>query len=210
MRSLRCAATALALAAAVTSTPTAAADPVLSTDAGAPAPTAETPADPDTPAPPPPPVAGGAGAGILSPSVNLGPNGVAELLLGQSAVPAAPGSPPAITMAAPPQYITDGSTFLNTLNFAYPGADVTNPYQLGQGDINAPGRLNSFKGARGLFHAVMGKLNPNQLGNSPDTAPPPGTASPPGTGSTVPDQSLPAPPPRPEGAPAPVDLPPIP
>ncbi|MFZ0832331.1 MAG: hypothetical protein WAM92_04455, partial [Mycobacterium sp.] len=50
-----------------------------------------------------------------------------------------------------------------------------------------------IRGARGLFHYPMGKLDVNQLGEPlPGTAPPPGTNIPPGL-------NWPEPPPAPEG-----------
>jgi hypothetical protein len=137
-----------------------------------------------------------------------------QFQLGQHPVPAVPGTAPATVPSG--DFLTAGN-YLNPLNFRMPAPDEENPYKLGEGDPNAPGTLNGIKGARGLFHGVMGKLSPEQLGEPlPGTAPPPGVNIPPGLGFDLPDPGPPAPlrdPVAPEGlfgAPPPQPGPPSP
>ena len=59
-------------------------------------------------------------------------------------------------------------------------------------------KWESFRRAHGVWHQVMGKLYPDQLGEPlPGTAPPPGTNIPVGLGQNLPEPPLPALPPLP-------------
>jgi hypothetical protein len=58
-----------------------------------------------------------------------------------------------------------------------------------------PSLIPALQGAHGLWHGMMGRLSPEQLGEPlPGTAPPPGTNIPQGLGEDLPN---PGPPPMP-------------
>jgi hypothetical protein len=196
----------LALGAAVASAAIAAADPPP-----------EPPADPVVPAGP-----SAAFAPVdpnVAPPVGSFAQGIMtipfeQLQLGQHAVPSLPGTAPALP---PGDDVLTAGNYLNPLNFRMPPPDEENPYKLGEGDPDAPGTLNGIRGARGLFHGVMGKLTPEQLGEPlPGTAPHPDINVPPGLGYGLPDPGPGAPlrePVPPEGlfgAPPPQPAPPTP
>jgi hypothetical protein len=176
------------------------------------------PADPAPPPPPPGPEVPGMGP--------LGPNGLGVLaqngqpenpgalgappvvgldpttLLGQNAVPSAPGAGP----GTPPN--------LRVFNNAY-GAGALNdvPAAPGQGtqfgvapgDANTDvtgrqwlGRYIDLYRAGDLKGGLLGQMPQEQLGEPlPGTAPPPGTNVPPGLEQFLPDPAVPVPPPPP-------------
>ena len=176
----------LAVGTAVASAATAAADP--------PPP---VPADPAAPAEPPdpgPPATAMGTVGAILGQSTPSPAGF-DLLLGQSPVPAVPGSQPVgLSAVNTPQYL-----FGPNMKLSEQGQQSM--YSNGPTDLDAPpptGRIDAFQRAHGIWHEGMGRLDLGQLGQPlPGTAPPPGTNLPPG-----PEQFLPDPPPPP-GAPPP-------
>jgi hypothetical protein len=218
----------LALAGAVAFPATAAADP----DDDGPAPAPVIPADPALQPPPGPPVPifgtamGPAGLNVLQQSGAepaqgvLGvPNGTVGLdrttLLGQNAVPSAPGAGPPPT---PPN--------LNIFNNAY-GAGAINEvpaapgkgqqFGVAPGDENADvtnrqwlGRYIDEMRDGKLRGGLLWQVPQEQLGEPlPGTAPPPGTNIPPGLVQYLPDPADAAPPPG-GPPPAPGAVPPVP
>jgi hypothetical protein len=179
----------LAVGTAIASAATAAADPPPPVPADPAAPTG--PPDPGLPA-----TAMGTAGAFLGQSTSS-PAGF-DLLLGQSPVPAAPGSQPVVPVdfsaVNTPQYL-----FGPNMKLSEQGQQSM--YSAGPTDLNAPpptGRIDAFQRAHGIWHQGMGRLDLAQLGQPlPGTAPPPGTNLPPG-----PEQFLPDPPP-PSGAPPP-------
>jgi hypothetical protein len=176
----------LAVGTAVASAATAAADPAP-----------PVPADPAAPTEPPdpgsPPTAMGTMGAVLG-QATPSPAGL-DLLLGQSPIPAVPGSQPV------------GVSAVNTPSYLF-GPNMTlseqgqqSMYSTGPTDPNAPpptGRIDAFQRAHGIWHQGMGRLDLAQLGQPlPGTAPPPGTNIPAG-----PEQFLPDPPPPPGAPPA--------
>jgi len=169
-------ASAAATAAAVVFSPSVAADP-----------TPAVPTSSDTP-PSPPSVLGLLGLPDLSPA--YGPN----ILLGQNAVPSAPGD--AISVVAPD---------LNAFNDQYLLGQNTTPAAPGQGST-APGlgeldpssgRLDYLRQLYAMYQggdlkgALLGQMPQDQLGEPlPGTAPAPGTSIP-GLGQNLPEAQLP-------------------
>ena len=177
---------ALAVGTAVASAATAAADP--------PPP---VPADPAAPAEPPdpgPPATAMGTVGAILGQSTPSPAGF-DLLLGQSPIPAVPGSQPVgLSAVNTPQYL-----FGPNMKLSEQGQQSM--YSNGPTDLDAPpptGSIDAFQRAHGIWHEGMGRLDLAQLGQPlPGTAPPPGTNIPAG-----PEQFLPDPPPPP-GAPPP-------
>jgi hypothetical protein len=189
--------------AAVASAATAAADP-----------TPPIPADPAAPVlpPAPAPVADAApapGGQPLGAFANyfLGSAGGQELMLGQTPVPAVPGSQP----AAPPNTdVLNGSQFLVPNNYRVPTPDQESPYALPQGTPGPFARVDGLKGLHAMVHGALGRMPHDQLSEPlPGTAPPPGTALPPGPMDNLPDPGLPPAPPGLPPKPAPALLPPL-
>lgn len=124
-----------------------------------------------------------------------------DLLLGQSPVPAVPGSQP----AAPPEMgMVNSLPYLFGPNMRLSEQGQQSVYSTGPTDPNAEpptGRIDAFQRAHGIWHQGMGRLDQQQLGEPlPGTAPPPGTNLPPG-----PEQFYE--PPLPPGIPPPPPLP---
>jgi hypothetical protein len=183
----------LAVGTAVASAATAAADP--------PPPVPADPAAPAEPSDPgPPATAMGTVGAMLGQSTNS-PAGY-DLLLGQSPLPAVPGSQPVGLgdVMNTPQYL-----FGPNMKLSEQGQQSM--YSNGPTDLNAPpptGSIDAFQRAHGIWHEGMGRLDLGQLGQPlPGTAPPPGTNLPPG-----PEQFLPDPPPPPGAPPPPPGAPP--
>ena len=176
----------LAVGTAVASAATAAADP--------PPP---VPADPAAPAEPPdpgPPATAMGTVGAILGQSTPSPAGF-DLLLGQSPVPAVPGSQPVgLSAVNTPQYL-----FGTNMTLSEQGQQSM--YSTGPTDLNAPpptGSIDAFQRAHGIWHQGMGRMDLGQLGQPlPGTAPPPGTNIPAG-----PEQFLPDPPPPPGAPPA--------
>lgn len=188
----------LAIGAAVACSATAAADPPPPIPADPPPP---IPADPAAPVPPPdptapPPSALGTMNSILGQAAQpAGPSSPPDFLLSQNPVPAVGGGQP----AGLPMNAMDSMGYLNPLNYRLSPPDQENPYSMAPGD-GSTGTISGLKGAHSLWHGVMGKMDPSQLGEPlPGTAPPPGTNMPQGLGENLPDQqppgSTPVPPP---------------
>jgi hypothetical protein len=169
-------------------------------------------ADPPSPAPvEPAPAADAAPIGLVPPRGLLqgfvpdgamAPGSGYDFLLGQAPLPAAPGGQPG---QPPAPLLLDENAIraLRPTNFGLAGQGQESIYSYTPAAPDAPpgGLLDSIRGARGLFHYPMGKLDVNQLGEPlPGTAPPPGTNIPLGL-------DWPEPPPVPEG-PTPAPPPP--
>ena len=202
--------------AAVASAATAAADPPPPVPAdpaapvpppvadAAPAPVADAPPAPVADAPPAP------SGQPLSSFANyfLGSTGGQELVLGQTPVPAVPGSQAA---APPSQDVLNGSQFLVPHNYRVPPPDQESPYPLAQGTPGPFARVDGLKGMHAMVHGALGRMPHAQLSEPlPGTAPPPGTALPPGPMDNLPDPALlPPPPPGLPPEPAPAVIPPV-
>jgi hypothetical protein len=193
----------LSVGAAVAFAATAAADPP------------PPPPGPDAPAPPPAP--GGmmndigttlaqAGQGPVGPAglplgVFLGPDAPTsnmDFLLSQHQIPALQGTQPA---GPPDNSVLGPSGYLLPNNFKLADQGQTSMYSVAPPDMGAPspGLWDYLRGAHGLWHQGMGRMDLDQLGQPlPGTAPPPGTNLPPG-----PEQFLPDPPPPPDAPPPP-------
>jgi hypothetical protein len=149
------------------------------------------PADPTAPAEPQPDTPGGLPI--------LGYINSNELLLGQYPLPAVGSAQP----SAPPDLNalnTSAIQFLLGPNLKLAEQGQDSMYSVGPPDPNAltGDKWEYFRRAHGLWHEVMGKLDPNQLGEPlPGTAPPPGTNIPVGLGQNLPDPQPPALPPAP-------------
>lgn len=176
----------VAVGAAVASSATAAADPP---------PPPPAPAEP-APAPNAAPIGLVPPPGVLQsflPDGSMAPGSGYDFLLGQAPLPAALGGQP----AQPQQpMILDGGAIaaMRPINFGLSGQGQESIYSYTPAAPDAPpgGLLDNIRGARGLFHYPMGKLDVNQLGEPlPGTAPPPGTNIPLGL-------NWPEPPPAPE------------
>jgi len=164
------------------------------------------PPDPATvaPAPPPagyvPPPSSIGSALAQSDSTAMGPLGLPDLaaytpglLLGQNAVPSAPGSPAAV--AAPVLRAFNGDYLLpQNIAPAAPGQGVAadgfgpTPDIPGTGRIAFLRRLHEMYQGGGLAGAFLGQVPDEQLGEPlPGTAPAPGIYLPPGLGQNLPD-----------------------
>jgi len=176
-------------------------------------------ADPAAPPPPPDPAAASATApvspgisqglgdilsttlnGVMGPQAQTGSGAPMDFMLGQNQIPAAPGTqppPPGLDLTT----ALNGEAFLLPQNFQLAAPDEGNMYSIGQGQtLDQPRLLPSLKGAHAIWHAGMGKLDLDQLGQPlPGTAPPPGFNLPPGPVDFLPDGY--GPPPLPPGAP---------
>jgi hypothetical protein len=190
----------LAVGAAVASSATAAADPP---------PPPPAPADP---APPPQPTgflpAPGTPLQNFLPEGGLAPNSGYDFLLGQSPVPALPANQNQQPLILDPAAIQS----LRSTNFALAGQGQQSFYSYTPTaqDAPPPGLIDNIKGAHGLWHYPMGKLDPGQLGEPlPGTAPPPGTNVPVGLGEGLPDPGPPAPQRDPVASPGSPPPPPI-
>ena len=185
----------LAVGTAVASAATAAADPPPPVPADPAAPT-------EPPDPGPPPTAMGTMGAVLGQSTPS-PAGL-DLLLGQSPIPAVPGSQPVapldLSAVNTPQYL-----FGPNMKLSEQGQQSM--YSAGPTDLNAPpptGRIDAFQRAHGIWHQGMGRLDLDQLGQPlPGTAPPPGTNIPAGPEQFLPDVLPWNPPPVPPSAPTP-------
>ena len=185
----------LAVGAAVASSATAAADPLPPPPPPAPAEPAPTPnAAPIGLLPPP---------GVLQsflPDGAMAPGSGHDFLLSQAPVPAVSGGAP---NQAPQPLLLDENAIRALLptNFGLTGQGQQSIYSYTPAAPDAPpgGLLDNIRGARGLFHYPMGKLDVSQLGEAlPGTAPPPGTNIPLGL-------NWPEPPPAPDiSAPPPI------
>lgn len=217
--------------AAVACSATAAADPAPPEVPGAPAVPAPAPAL--EPAPPPGPEVplmgaplGPSGLSVLGQTGTdtapgrLGvPNGVdmsPGALLGQYAVPSAPGGPPP-TEAPNLRAFNNGNFFPQNEKPSAPSQGTVVGVPPGEENADISG-LDWMRNMRDMYRngnlrgAMLGQLPKEQLGEPlPGTAPPPGTNVPSGLGEYLPDPA--APPPAP-GAPlppgAPVPAPPAP
>jgi hypothetical protein len=185
----------LAAGTAVASAATAAADP----------PPPPPPGDQTNPVAPPPP---GLNDALANPVTAIlgdpaGPPGGApvDLLLSQYQVPSVPGEQP---QGLDINQAITGNAYLLPQNYANPTPGDGSPYGTAPGTItDRPDLISSLKGAHGLWHGAMGRLDPSQLGEPlPGTAPPPGTNIPQGLGDDLPNGPAPAP------FPAPLALPP--
>ena len=132
----------------------------------------------------------------------MAPGSGYDFLLGQAPLPAALGGQPG--QPQQPLFLDEGAiTALRPINFGLAGQGQESIYSYTPAAPDAPhgGLLDNIRGARGLFHYPMGKLDVDQLGQPlPGTAPPPGTNIPLGL-------NWPEPPPTPE-SPAPQSPPP--
>jgi hypothetical protein len=158
-------------------------------------------ADPDEPPPgpaaPPPATIGGTVAQIRQ----AGPEGLLngftaspDQLVGQAAVPSAPGAPAA---SMPPlNALNNAYLFPQNLTPSAPG-EGTPQFGVAPGDENSDvGRLDYLKRLHAMYRAgdltgtLLGQRPQEQLGEPlPGTAPPPGTWSPTGLGQGTPDQA---------------------
>lgn len=153
------------------------------------------PADSAPPAPPPPDP-----GPALTPTTSfsnyvagisgLGP----ELMLGQSPVPALPGT--TTPAALPSADVLNAAQLLAPQNYRVPSADQTSPYILEQGVPPGPfARINEWKGVHAMVHGALGRMPADQLGQPlPGTAPPPGVNIPAGPEQFLPDPAEGAPP----------------
>jgi hypothetical protein len=182
-------------------TPQAVADP--------PAPDPATVAPPPSPAGYVPPPSGIRSALAQSDSTGMGPLGLPDLaayapglLLGQNAVPSAPGAPAEV--AAPDLRAFNGDYLLpQNVTPAAPGQGVAadgfgpTPQDPGAGRLAFLRRLHGMYQDGGLTGAFLGQVPDEQLGEPlPGTAPAPGIYLPPGLGQNLPD---PAPSQQPPG-----------
>jgi hypothetical protein len=192
----------LSAGAAVTCAATAAADPP------------PPPPGPEVPAPPPAPNPSDLLTNTLDTPLGqitgpVGPGGLPlfagsdaspsnlDLLLSQHQIPAVQGTQPA---APPDTRFTDSAAYLFPHNFKLPDQGLTSMYSVAPPDPDAqnPGLIDYLRGAHGLWHTGMGRMEQDQLGQPlPGTAPPPGTNIPAG-----PEQFY-EPPPPPGTPPAP-------
>jgi hypothetical protein len=188
----------LSVGAAVACAATAAADP------DAPPPPADPGALPGTfpgQAPPPglPEILSNPIASVLGQSAQTGPGALDDFGLSQYPMPSVPGTQPAPGF----DWNAATSSFAQLLpqNFKLAAPDEGNMYTVGQGNVtDQPRLIPSLQGAHAIWHAGMGKLTLDQLGQPlPGTAPPPGTNLPPGPVDFLPDGY--GPPPLPPGAP---------
>ena len=175
---------------------------------------ADPPLDPAPvdPVPPPagyvPPLSGIGSALAQSDSTALGPLGLPDLaaytpglLLGQNAVPSAPGAP--ATVAAPDLRAFNGEYLLpQNVTPAAPGQGVAadgfgpTPHDPGTGRLAFLRRLHEMYQGGGLAGAFLGQVPAEQLGDPlPGTAPAPGIYLPAGLGQNLPDPAAPQQPP---------------
>ncbi len=149
--------------------------------------------------PPPPGPADPAAPAEVPPDTRLGLPIVGsintnELLLGQYPLPAVGSAQP----SAPPDLNAlsgNAIQFLLGPNLKLSEQGQDSIYSVGPSDPNALAgdKWEYFKRARGAWHQVMGKLDPNQLGEPlPGTAPLPGTNMPVGLGQNLPEPPPPA------------------
>jgi hypothetical protein len=171
---------------------------------------ADPPQDPVPvdPVPPPagyvPPISGIGSALAQSDSTPLGPLGLPDLaaytpglLLGQNAVPSAPGAP--ATVAAPDLRAFNGGYLLpQNVAPAAPGQGVPadgfgpTPQDPGTGRLAFLRRLHGMYQDGGLAGAFLGQVPDQQLGEPlPGTAPAPGIYLPPGLGQNLADPAAP-------------------
>ena len=116
-----------------------------------------------------------------------------DFLLGQSPLPTAPGSQPVQPIWFLDQAVTQS---MMPTNFALAGQGQQSYYSYTPITPDAPpaGLLDNLRGAHGLWHYEMGRLDQSQLGEPlPGTAPPPGTNIPVGLGENLPDPVAPPP-----------------
>ena len=147
-------------------------------------------ADPDAPPPPTDPVAAPPPGlsdilaqpvtSILGQPAQTGSGVPVDFLLSQNPVPSVPGPQP-----PPPMDLNtalSGNSYLLPQNFKLAPPDEGNMYSIGQGDVlDQPSLIPTLKGGHALWHAGMGRLTLDQLGQPlPGTAPPPGTNIPAG------------------------------
>lgn len=185
------AAASLIAASAAAASPIAAADPPPT-----PAPAEPAPAPDSAPiglVPPPALLQGFIPDGAMAPGSGY------DFLLGQAPSPAASSGEPG--QAPQPMFLDQGAIqALRPINFGLAGQGQESIYSYTPATPDAPpgGLLDNIRGARGLFHYPMGKLDVDQLGAPlPGTAPPPGTNIPTGL-------NWPEPPPVPDLPPAPL------
>jgi len=165
-------------------------------------------ADPDAPLPPTDPVApppsglndflAGPLTSLLGSPAQTGSGAPTDFVLSQYPVPAVPGAaPPGMDLNT----ALSGSTYLLPQNFELATPDEGNMYTIGQGEVlDQPSLIPALKGGHALWHAGLGRLDQQQLGQPlPGTAPPPGTNLPAG-----PEQFLPDPPALPDISPSPL------
>jgi hypothetical protein len=119
----------------------------------------------------------------------LGP----ELMLGQSPVPALPGT--TTPAALPSADVLNAAQLLAPQNYRVPGPDVVSPYPLAQGVPGPFARVNEWQGLHAMVHGALGRMPGDQLGQPlPGTAPPPGVNIPAGPEQFLPDPAEAAPP----------------
>jgi hypothetical protein len=176
--------------AAVACATTAAADPAPPVPAG--------PAVPPVPGQEPAPVVPAEDHPLTGFANYLAGSGGQELLLGQTAVPAVPGTAP---VSPPSVDVLDGIQLLMPQNYRVPTPDQTSPYALSQGTPGPFARVDSLKGVHAIVHGALGRMPADELGQPlPGTAPPPGTNIPLGPERFLPDPAeIPSPPPAPAG-----------
>ena len=179
--------------------------PPAGADPPAPDPTTVVPAPPPTGYVPPP---SGIGSALAqTDSAAAGPLGLPDLaayapglLLGQNAVPSAPGAPTAVT--APDLRAFNGDYLLpQNVAPAAPGQGVTadglgpTPQDPSTGRLAFLRRLHGMYQDGGLAGALLGQVPDEQLGEPlPGTAPAPGIYLPPGLGQNLPDPATSQPP----------------
>src|SRR5690349_19033941 len=219
-----------AVGTAVACSATAAADPAPPDLPGPPVVAAPDPA----PEPPPPP-----GPTVPLVGAPLGPTGLSVLaqtgdesapgklgvpnaidmspgaLLGQNAVPSAPGGPPAAT-APDLRAFNNGNFFPQNEKPSAPGQGTVVGVAPGQENSDISGldwmrQIHSMYRNGNLRGSLLGQVPKEQLGEAlPGTAPPPGTNIPQGLEENLPDPAAPPPAPGAPVIPPPPDAPPAP
>ncbi len=156
------------------------------------------PPEPADSAPPAPPAPDGGPA--LTPTTSFSnyvagiPLSGPELLLGQSPVPALPGT--TTPAALPSADVFNAAQLLAPQNYRVPGPDAVSPYPLAQGVPGPFARVNEWQGLHAMVHGALGRMPADQLGQPlPGTAPPPGVNIPAGPEQFLPDPAEAAPPP---------------